>query len=92
MVSLPASTLKFALVGSHFMQWASSVIVMGIVSYYISKFDAGQHLKYEEIIVRGPLILSRISLTSIGDHRDCFLPPVLRPAILEVLQGLLPAP
>jgi hypothetical protein len=50
MVSVSASSLKLLLVGSHFMQWASAVIVMGITSYYIAKFSDGQHLKYEEII------------------------------------------
>lgn len=36
------------------LQWASAVIVMGITSYFIAQGPQGQHLIYQEVIVRYP--------------------------------------
>jgi len=33
-----------------FIQWVSALIVMGIVSWFINKYEVGEHLKYEEVI------------------------------------------
>jgi hypothetical protein len=38
------------------LQWASAVIVMGITSYFINKGPRGQHIIYQEVIVRLPAI------------------------------------
>lgn len=37
---------------TRFMQWASAVIVMGITSYFIHRGPRGQHIIYDEVIVR----------------------------------------
>jgi hypothetical protein len=37
------------------LQWCSAVIVMGLTSYFISKGPHGQHIIYQEVIVRLPL-------------------------------------
>lgn len=34
------------------MQWCSAVIVMGITSYFINRGPKGQHIIYQEVIVR----------------------------------------
>jgi hypothetical protein len=34
------------------LQWCSAVIVMGLTSYFISKGPHGQHIIYQEVIVR----------------------------------------
>jgi hypothetical protein len=36
---------------NNFLQWSSGVIVLGIVSYFISRYAHGEHLTYEEVIV-----------------------------------------
>jgi hypothetical protein len=51
MVAISAGILKVALAANNFMLWASSAIVVGIVSHFIDKYADGQHLKYEEVIV-----------------------------------------
>jgi hypothetical protein len=42
--------LRLILTGNQWMQWISAVIVMSLSAYFINKFTAGQHLKYEIII------------------------------------------
>lgn len=40
------------------LQWSSAVIVMGLTSYFIKVGPKGQHLIYQEVIVRTfPLLL-----------------------------------
>ena len=34
------------------LQWSSAVIVMGLTSYFISRGPRGQHIIYQEVIVR----------------------------------------
>lgn len=36
------------------LQWASAVIVMGLTSFFISRGPHGQHILYQEVIVRCP--------------------------------------
>jgi len=43
-------TLRTLLCLSNLLKWISSVIVLGVVSYYIDKYTTGQHLIYEEVI------------------------------------------
>jgi len=45
-----SKTIRPLLAASQFLQWTSSVIVLGIVSYFINKFSVGEHLIYEEVI------------------------------------------
>lgn len=33
------------------LQWCSTVIVLGLTSYFISKGPRGQHITYQEVIV-----------------------------------------
>jgi hypothetical protein len=35
------------------MQWCSAVIVLGLTSWFISRGPRGQHIIYQEVIVRG---------------------------------------
>ncbi len=52
------STLRPALFFFRFMQWASAVIVMGIASNYIHKYNPeGEHIIYAEVIVSLPFSL-----------------------------------
>jgi hypothetical protein len=39
------------------MQWVSSVIVLGLVSYFINKGPHGGHLVYQEVIVSKPMAI-----------------------------------
>jgi hypothetical protein len=49
------STLRPVLFFFRFMQWASAVIVMGIASSYIHKYNPeGEHIVYAEVIVSLP--------------------------------------
>lgn len=49
------STLRPVLFFLRFMQWASAVIVMGIASSYIHKYNPeGEHIIYAEVIVSLP--------------------------------------
>lgn len=36
------------------LQWSSAVIVMGLTSYFIARGPKGQHIIYQEVIVRAP--------------------------------------
>lgn len=47
--------LRPALACSQFMAWASAVIVMSIVSYFLAHFAHTQHLIYQEVIVSSVL-------------------------------------
>jgi hypothetical protein len=50
-----ASALRPVLFFFRFMQWASAVIVMGIASSYIHKYNPeGEHIIYAEVIVSLP--------------------------------------
>ncbi|KAJ9629278.1 hypothetical protein H2203_001648 [Taxawa tesnikishii (nom. ined.)] len=42
--------LRPALAASQFMAWASAVVVMGIVSYFLAHFAHTEHLIYQEVI------------------------------------------
>ncbi|PGH31890.1 hypothetical protein GX50_05325 [[Emmonsia] crescens] len=44
------TALRGLLFATRLLQWCSSVIVMGIVAYFLHKFTRGQHLKYEIVI------------------------------------------
>lgn len=48
------TALRGLLFATRLLQWCSSVIVMGIVAYFLHKFTRGQHLKYEIVIVSHP--------------------------------------
>lgn len=37
---------------TRFMQWSSAAIVVGITSYFIHNYPKGQHIIYQEVIVR----------------------------------------
>lgn len=37
---------------SRALQWCSAVIVMGLTSYFINRGPHGQHIIYQEVIVR----------------------------------------
>lgn len=51
--------------GSRAMQWASSVIVMGLTAHFIHHGPRGQHILYQEVIVRDPDVFPRFDkLTS----------------------------
>lgn len=41
-----------ALLIVRFLQWASTVIVLGITSYFINRGPRGGHIIYQEVIVR----------------------------------------
>ncbi|PGG99016.1 hypothetical protein AJ79_08715 [Helicocarpus griseus UAMH5409] len=44
------SSMRGLLFLTRFLQWASAVIVMGIVSYFLHLYPKGQHTKYWEVI------------------------------------------
>jgi hypothetical protein len=46
--------LRTGLFISRLLQWASAVVVMGIASYFLAKFDTArhEHIIYDEVIVR----------------------------------------
>jgi len=54
-MSPPTLTQKIALLATRVLQWSSTIIVVGLNSYFISKrhnVGIGQHIKYIEVIVR----------------------------------------
>ncbi len=46
-MALNDRTIRFILTGNQWMQWISALIVMSLSAYFIAKFSAGEHLKYE---------------------------------------------
>jgi len=70
------ATLRRALAANRFLQWASAVIVMGIVSYFISKYSQGTHLIYEEVIacIATALYLVALVLPFIKSYRGYMWP------------------
>ena len=46
-MALSDRTVRFILAGNQWMQWISALIVMSLSAYFIAKFTAGEHLKYE---------------------------------------------
>ena len=74
------------------LQWSSAVIVMGLTSYFIKVGPKGQHLIYQEVIVRTfPLLLgfempprkkSKSNTTALGRPFRCLLPARLHLALL----------
>lgn len=50
------------------LQWSSAVIVMGLTSYFIKQGPKGQHIIYQEVIVRPvvsrPLVSCKIYTSS----------------------------
>lgn len=46
------------------LQWSSAVIVMGLTSYFIKQGPKGQHIIYQEVIVRPPLPLVEFEIYS----------------------------
>jgi hypothetical protein len=82
------STLRPVLFFFRFMQWASAVIVMGIASSYIHKYNPeGEHIVYAEVIVSLPFsgpITPREELTRRqGNHGHCFLSLPARSSVHE---------
>lgn len=59
------------------MQWGSAIIVLGLTSWFISKGPRGQHIIYQEVIVRGYTYrapdISISALTSLGRLLGCLL-------------------
>lgn len=52
MAIVSGSLIKLIQLATRVLQWCSVVIVMGITSYFINKGPHGQHIIYQEIIVR----------------------------------------
>ena len=52
-------SLRILALANHALVWASSIIVTGIISYFIHNYDSGNstHIIYEEVIVRYSLHL-----------------------------------
>lgn len=51
----PGFLLRISLLSLRLLQWASAVIVMGISSYFIAKYDSVGLVIYHEVIVRPSL-------------------------------------
>lgn len=72
-------TLRGSAAFCHFMIFASSVIVTGIVSYFLNKYRfRGAHIVYQEVIVRPKFGLSYVPSTNYriagSDHNtDIFI-------------------
>jgi hypothetical protein len=61
---------RTALMAAHASQWVCSVIVMGLASFFIAKFNAGEHVIYTEVIVS--FLDECYSLTLLtGSHQCC---------------------
>lgn len=60
MVAISKSLLRPFQLITRVLQWCSAVIVMGITSYFIHRGPRGQHIIYQEVIVRPsiPILLS----------------------------------
>lgn len=60
MVAISKSLLRPLQLITRVLQWCSAVIVMGITSYFIHRGPRGQHIIYQEVIVRPfhPILLS----------------------------------
>lgn len=50
MAKVPSFLLRGSLLGIRLLQWASAVIVMGIMSFFINEYPKTGHVKYEEVI------------------------------------------
>lgn len=55
MARILSTPLRFVALGTHVAVWISSLIVTGIVSWFLKTFsDRGTHIVYHESIVRHP--------------------------------------
>ncbi|KAF2011895.1 hypothetical protein BU24DRAFT_412446 [Aaosphaeria arxii CBS 175.79] len=45
-----ASALSFIATGSHFLVWASSLVVVGITAFFLNNYAHDSHLTYEMVI------------------------------------------
>lgn len=64
------------------LQWASAVIVMGLTSFFISRGPKGEHIIYQEVIVRLLQPLFTIcKLTRPGRPLRRLLPPSIHLAL-----------
>ncbi|KAJ5272881.1 hypothetical protein N7478_008006 [Penicillium angulare] len=55
------------------LQWSSSVIVMGLTSYFIMKGPHGQHILYQDVIKENPT-------QAVVEKHDGTCPPLDAPA------------
>lgn len=84
---------------TRFMQWSSAVIVMGIVSYLINKGPRGQHLIFQEVIVRPShsfffffpgknLLTFRQAVLSVAFFLPAFISPFLPKALSKFVLAI----
>lgn len=52
MALIPTTFLRPLQIFTRVMQWSSAVIVMGLTSFFINRGPRGQHITYQEVIVR----------------------------------------
>jgi len=71
-----SGTIRRVLALNRILQWASAVIVMGIVSYFIAKYTQGTHLIYEEVIacIMVGLWLPTLFLPFMGSYKGYYWP------------------
>ncbi|KZZ90688.1 MARVEL-like domain protein [Ascosphaera apis ARSEF 7405] len=50
MIEISDSYLKYTIISARSLLWFSDVIVMGMCSYFINKYDRGQHITYDIVI------------------------------------------
>lgn len=79
-----------------FLQWSSAVIVMGLTSYLIHKGPRGEHLKYQEVIVRltRPQYLPKDGIKANNQKKSVtsvvfFLPAFFSPFFPDVLSKIV---
>ena len=67
---------RLILTGNQWMQWISAVIVMSLASYFIAKFSAGEHLKYEITIstINVAFFIPALFLPLISSYKGYLLP------------------
>lgn len=87
MAILSQSLVKLIQLATRVLQWCSVVIVMGITSYFINKGPHGQHIIYQEIIVRFLLSSMSLKLTCIVNHVRRLLPASLYLAVFPYQAG-----
>lgn len=92
MVAISKSLLRPFQLITRVLQWCSAVIVMGITSYFIHRGPRGQHIIYQEVIVRPsiPILLSYGFLHVQATMSVVFfLPAFLSPFMPKVVSGFV---
>lgn len=90
MAVVSQSLVKLVQLATRVMQWCSVVIVMGITSYFINKGPQGQHIIYQEIIVRSSVLcvcMLHILTERIVNHVRRLLPASLHLAVFPYQVG-----